>query len=394
LFKSTCINSGKIANIYFELEYIIMNNKIIALSVSILTPLSGSLAFSDVMRNQEIYLPISYLSNQNVINGYSDGTFGPQKILNRAAALKIILIAAEKKLSTEFSGKFSDVPNGAWFTQYVETAANLKIVSGDAKTGLFTPGRTVNRAEFLKMLFSAFEVDISTFDLSAIKLADAPDGAWFTPYIKFAIKFGILLPDANGNVKPSDPLTRKEAADLIFKTLEKGKGLSYQALLNLTETHLIEALTAIEESKLSKAGIDVVAAERFVLLVTAALPKNNIAQSAGDITESIKSLVGAYAAGQNGQPEEVITSAKKAWQLADVAFQKNPAQSKIVEEIKNLAADLAGRARKEIKNRDKILAEKKQVKTTEGLETSTPQVTTQPVEQAPAATTPAQVPTQ
>lgn len=311
--------------------------------------------FSDVLKNDSQYIPISYLSEQNIFNGYADGTFKPDNKINRVAALKIILIAAESKINEKLVGKFSDVPLDQWFAKYVESAESMGIVSGDSKTGLFYPGREVNKAEFLKMLLKAFEVDVSEYTINHISINDVSPDAWFAPYFQFAHKFGIIESDANGNAYPAKMLTRKEAAQLIFAIMDKGHGLSPQKFLNLTEQHLIEVITAIEESKISKAALSVLAAEGFIEKTVKMLPENKIVLSAEKITKSLKNLVGAYSAGENSRPDDVVNSAKSAWKLADESLTLNPKQEKIVTEIKQLSSELANKARVEIEARKEYL---------------------------------------
>lgn len=313
--------------------------------------LTTNAQFSDVLKNDPQYMSIAYLTEQNIFNGYEDGTFKPDNKINRVAALKTILIAAESKINEALTGKFLDVPTDQWFAKYVESAATLGIVSGDAKTGMFNPGREVNKAEFLKMLLKAFEIDVSEYTVNHIAINDVPQEAWFAPYFQFAHKFGILKEDADNNVYPGKILTRKESAKLIFAIMDKGHGLSPQKFLNLTEKHLIDVVASIEETKISKAGMSIIAAESFINKTVKMLPDNEIVLSAEKITKSLKNLVGAYSAGENSRPEDVVTSSKLAWKLADESLALNPKQEKIVSEIKQLSGELANKARTEIEAR-------------------------------------------
>ena len=48
-------------------------------------------AFKDVNVGDDDYIAIKFLKDRNIISGYSDGTFQPGNLINRAEALKIIL---------------------------------------------------------------------------------------------------------------------------------------------------------------------------------------------------------------------------------------------------------------------------------------------------------------
>ncbi len=308
---------------------------------------SSALAFSDITITSPDYLSTTYLTEKGIINGYPDGTFQSDKPINRVEALKIILIAADKPISENFAGKFADVPADAWFAKYVETAANLGIVSGDGQTGNFVPARQVNKAEFLKMVLKAFEINPDDYaQILNVEPADVPADAWFAPYLKFAAKFKIIDLDANGNANPAKFLTRGEAVDILFKTLTKGRGLDPQVLLNLAEKHLIETVNLLEAGDLLNAGLNVGIAEKTMVILNDFLPNNLTVQSSSKITDSIKNLVGAYVSGENGQIDSVLEASGNAWRLADEAEKLNPEQTTgITGKIKELAHSIAEKAR-------------------------------------------------
>jgi len=304
-------------------------------------------AFPDVTTTNPYYLPTTYLTEKGIIKGYPDGTFGPGKSINRAEALKIILISADKPMSENFAGKFKDVPQDAWFAKYVETAADMGIVSGDGDTGNFVPARQVNKAEFLKMVLKTFEINPADYEnILNVEPADVPADAWFAPYMKFAAKFKIIDLDPNKNANPAKFLSRGEAVDILFRTLTKGRGLDPQVLLNIAEKHLINTVNLLESGDLLNAGLNVGVAEKTMVILNDFLPKNLTVQSSSKITDSIKNLVGAYVSGQNGQLDAVLEAAGNAWNLAAEAEQINPDQTTgITVKIKDLAHSIAEQAR-------------------------------------------------
>ena len=75
-----------------------MYKKILILTITILSVFSQTAnaletkkTFTDVPPTHQYNVAINYLTEQGVINGYEDGTFGPENPINRAEALKIIL---------------------------------------------------------------------------------------------------------------------------------------------------------------------------------------------------------------------------------------------------------------------------------------------------------------
>lgn len=50
-----------------------------------------SLPYSDISEDYEKYNVLEFMYNRDIMTGYPDGTFKPEKILNRAEHLKIIV---------------------------------------------------------------------------------------------------------------------------------------------------------------------------------------------------------------------------------------------------------------------------------------------------------------
>ncbi len=299
-------------------------------------------AFSDVSVLNPLYTHISYVAEKGILKGYADGTFGTDKIINRAEALKSILTSTEEEIPEVGDRKFSDVPADTWFAKYVNHATSMGIVSGDAQTGMFSPAREVNRAEFMKMIIKAFDIDPAKFIYTA-EINDISEGAWFGPYLNFAVKFKIITL-SDGNVFPGKSVSRGEAADLIFKTLQAGGGLRPQILINLIEEHLVQTMRLLEEKKTSAAGLMVSMAEKFSRLAIT-VSSDNVVVAADKTVQAVKSLVAAYTAGEKGQIEAIITESKAAWVSADEAGRLNPEHPEMAESIKHLAHQLADKAR-------------------------------------------------
>lgn len=311
-------------------------------------------AFPDVQIQNWQYKSVEYLNAKKIIKGYPDGTFKPEKNVNRVEALKLILAATEKNLQTENTqNPFPDVPSESWFFPYVSYASAQNIVKGDAQTGLFSPAREVNKAEFLKMLLLAFDIDPLKFSTSEIEINDVSESDWFAPYLKFAVKFEIIKKDDQGNGNPGKILNRGETAQIIFNILKNGKGLDPQTLLNIIESRLIVSVNHLEKADLFGSSTNASVANDFSEILISFLPENNVVQAADKIAKALKSLIGAYVAGQNGLSEDVITASKQAWQWADESLQLNPSQEGITTEIKKFAESMANKARAEQKSQEK-----------------------------------------
>ena len=56
---------------------------------------ASTTAFTDVASSHKNFKAITYLQDKGVIEGYSDNTFKPNQKVNRAEALKIILMGSK-----------------------------------------------------------------------------------------------------------------------------------------------------------------------------------------------------------------------------------------------------------------------------------------------------------
>ena len=71
---------------------------------------------------------IAQLANRNIVKGYPDGTFKPQQAITRAELLKIILLAANVELSTGQESCFFDVSKEERYADVVCSAKAMGIV--------------------------------------------------------------------------------------------------------------------------------------------------------------------------------------------------------------------------------------------------------------------------
>jgi len=173
--------------------------------------------FSDVPVTHSSAEAIKYLKNENIVQGYPDGTFKPDGTLNRAEAVKILLTGNDINVQNG-NTDFADVKSTDWFANYIATAVNKGIVKGYGD-GQFKPGNKISRAEFLKVaiLTAGFNVNEN---LATSPYRDVQGDTWFAPYFAFAKTYTLIGTKRGGYVVPSQPITRAEAAEVMFKLSE------------------------------------------------------------------------------------------------------------------------------------------------------------------------------
>jgi len=169
--------------------------------------------FSDVGVNSPHYEAIKSLYDAGVVNGYSDGSFKPNNTVNRAEALKMLMLAFNVSNGPTQPLSFWDTDSGAWYATTLGTAVERGIVRG-YDDGSFKPGQTVNKAEYLKMLYETNDIEMSD-PIVADPYSDVPKDAWFAPYAYLTNRRNIL--DAGRNLYPSNGMTRGEVAETIYR---------------------------------------------------------------------------------------------------------------------------------------------------------------------------------
>lgn len=177
---------------------------------------ASAIFFPDLPSDHQNYEAIEYLRGKDVVEGYPDGTFGPDISVNRAEAMKIITLAMNLDISESYEPSFPDVKGHQWFFPYVMSARYAGIVEGYTD-GEFKPGRTVSLSEALKMLIESAEVELPVPG-SAI-FADVPRNEWFAPYMLYARNHNMIFADDYGKVYPHKEMDRASFSELAYRMM-------------------------------------------------------------------------------------------------------------------------------------------------------------------------------
>lgn len=265
---------------------------------SIVPQLVAAATFSDVPAGHPSYSAIESLKNLGVVKGYADGSFKPDQAVNRAEALKMVLLAAKVSVTPGlYQTDFPDVQLSDWFSGYVFFGQNLKIITGNPD-GTFAPARQVNKAEFLKMTIRAFQVDLNQYMNSADTLSKdiADPGVWYFPSFNYAKTNNIIAPTFENNLEPGKLLSRAACAEILYKMYIQKNGGETQELLNAAEAKLVDSVIKIGNNELSAA---LTSAQEATFYTTAALqkePDSSVTQGAHFLAVGFQKIYEAFAA--------------------------------------------------------------------------------------------------
>ncbi len=185
--------------------------------------------FSDVGEGDDHFIAIKYLKEKKFIRGYDDASFKPEKEVNRAEALNMVQNAVPKKtlIKIKKAFDFADVKKNSWFYANVEEAFNNEIVAGYSDK-LFHPEKQINRAEALKILLlqanESLPVTIEMPPYSDVQL-----DSWFAPYAAVSKELGLFMPsrDNDGQLNAQENLNRGQFAELLYHFLKSGSGTKF-----------------------------------------------------------------------------------------------------------------------------------------------------------------------
>lgn len=179
---------------------------------------SGRTGFSDLLTTHKNYDAILYLKENNVINGYPDGTFQPERTINRAELMKILV--TNQNLTPDpavYGNCFPDVTD-EWFAPYVCYAKSKDWVSG-YPDGTFKPDGVVNKVEALKMILKSRAVPLPSA-VSAMPFSDTSTSDWYAPYVEVAYSLGMLEEQKGGAMNPAGGMNRGGAGENIYRLLQ------------------------------------------------------------------------------------------------------------------------------------------------------------------------------
>lgn len=187
--------------------------------------------FTDVTPTNVHYTAITYLQVNNVISGYTDGTFKPLQEVTRAELLKIIIGGSKIPLDVSAPSGFSDIDESAWYAPYVRKAKQQGWIKG-YEDNTFKPAQNVSKSEAVKIIALANNWNIPS-SITSAPYTDTPLTAWFTPYISIA-KSKNFLEEASRFYGPYSYMNRGQVSEVLFRIMitSANKATSYNPVFS------------------------------------------------------------------------------------------------------------------------------------------------------------------
>ncbi len=93
-----------------------------------------------------------------------------------------------------------------WAKDYISFVAVRGKING-VGNNQFAPNKNVTRAEFLKMIFGALNIEANAAELS---VSDVTADDWYAPFVAFAMQNGIVKGYEDGTFRPNNEISREE----------------------------------------------------------------------------------------------------------------------------------------------------------------------------------------
>ena len=179
--------------------------------------------FLDVSRTDWFYYDVRYVCENGLMNGTSRNRFSPYGTATRGM-LVTILYRMENEPRCFGSAAFSDVKPGAYYEKAVVWASQNNIVSGYTD-GTFRPDAPVTREQLASILYRYTLYrgqDVSAGETTSLTgYGDAQAvSSYALPAMRWACGTGILQ-GANGKLNPSGLATRAQLAAILHRYLTK-----------------------------------------------------------------------------------------------------------------------------------------------------------------------------
>jgi uncharacterized protein YkwD len=173
---------------------------------------AAAIGFTDIAPTSPHADAIFYLKSKDVISGYKDGTFRPDRTLNRAEFVKILttLFVSTDDIDTcsrRVHVRFRDVPQSSWFAPFVCAAKEAEFIDG-LDDGTFHPADTLTIAEAAKILDAAFKIEVTGTDAKM----------WYRPYTAALAAKNAIPSDVEAT---GQALTRGAMAEMLYRLREK-----------------------------------------------------------------------------------------------------------------------------------------------------------------------------
>ena len=170
--------------------------------------------FLDINETHFFYESVLWAVENGITNGVGPDTFGPGTVCNRAQVVTFLWRAAGSPAPESVENPFTDVAEGAWYTDAILWAVEQDITNG-VGPDTFGPGTVCNRAQVVTFLWRA--AGSPEPSLEENPFADVAQGGWYTDAILWALENGITEGTSATTFSPGSQCFRAQVVTFLHR---------------------------------------------------------------------------------------------------------------------------------------------------------------------------------
>ena len=177
------------------------------------TPSTG---FTDVKTTDYFFNAVDWAVKNNITNGLTSTTFGPDVTCTRAQTVTFLWRAAGSPAPKTANNPFTDVKASDYYYNAVLWAVENGITNGASAT-TFAPDATVERGQVVTFLWRAADKLASQADNH---FTDLKDGAYYTDAVLWAVEKGITTGTSATTFAPEAGCTRGQIVTFLYRAAQ------------------------------------------------------------------------------------------------------------------------------------------------------------------------------
>ncbi|ARI76120.1 S-layer homology domain-containing protein [Halobacillus mangrovi] len=190
----------------------------LALMLSVFTgTASASSTFQDVDQVPWAVEEIEYLHDQGIVQGYGDGRFGPEDNITRAQAALMLVNALYPNEQANQAPAFSDVSGDNFYANAIALANEKGLISG-YPNGTFKPSESITRAEAAVIIDNAYDVERAG---GAVEFSDVASIKWAQGSVLDLSSQQIINGYPDGTFRPNHSIDRAEYAVMVAAAMDQ-----------------------------------------------------------------------------------------------------------------------------------------------------------------------------
>ncbi len=172
-------------------------------------------SFADVPAGCWYEDAVAWATEQGIVQGKGDHTFGPEEACTRAQAVVMLWRASGSPAPSSREADFRDVPADSYYGDAVQWAVEEGIVGGVAP-GEFAPDRVCSRGEIVTLLWRLHgSPAVSAKDA----FPDVPAGSFCREAVSWAAGRNLVNGTGDGLFSPQGGCTRSQITTILYRDM-------------------------------------------------------------------------------------------------------------------------------------------------------------------------------